>query len=301
MALLVAAMMALPANAAMWVGGEIGANFIANTNLSASGGGTLMGLNSVNGVPTNPLPPALRYPVGYSLKYQNMGFNPAVLGGLTVGYDFVNAGFAGYDWPSWMQYFGVIADFTYNRVAIPNQRLPVSGTVAVPGANLTPFLFPTGVSNLFAPGGGTSNGDVCALAFLVYGHYGFFPDSAIAIGRVHPYLGVGPGIAWTHVDLSPYGLAGQTSVNVALAVEGGLRFILLPNVTTDIGFRYRYLCPSWNRSGNMTVASGPNAYLPIPGVNSIYPGHLLLSPAALKASVDSVNSLTFLLRVNYHF
>ena len=273
-------MLALPANAAMWVGGEIGGNIITNQDLKASGAG---------------YSPALGQAVGFSVTYKNVAFNPAVIGGLSVGYDFVNAGFGAYAWPDWMQYFGVIADFTYNRVSIPNQRLPVSGVVTASAlGNVTANLFPSGVSKLFPNAGDSIDGNVCALAFLLYGHYGFFPDSQITIGRVHPYLGVGPGIAWTTLNLGPYGLGSSTSTNIALACEGGLRFILLPNVTADIGVRYRYLTPSWSKSGNMAIGTNSYGFLK-------YPGTVYLTPAALKASVDSVNSLSFLLRVNYHF
>ena len=272
LALLVAAMLALPANAAMWVGGEIGANFIPSTSVTATGAGALGPAN-----------------VGFDLKFKDVAFQPAVIGGLTVGYDFVNAGFAGYAWPDWMKYFGVIMDFTYNKVEIRNQFVPISGIVTAGGVNVTNVLFPHANSNLFSEVGASSNGSVAALAFLIYGHYGFFPDSEIAVGRVHPYVGVGPGIAWTSLDLGPYGLGTSTSVNIALAVEGGIRFILLPNVTADLGFRYRYLCPSWSHSGNMSV---PTEFV---GVG------IPLSPAALKASVDSINSMSVLARVNYHF
>ena len=272
LALLVAAMLALPANAAMWVGGEIGGNFIPSTSVTATGAGAL-------GAAT----------VGFGVKFKDVAFQPAVMGGLTVGYDFVNAGFAGYAWPDWMKYFGVIVDFTYNKVEIRNQFVPVTGVATVNGVNVNNILFPHMNSNLFTEVGASSNGSVAALAFLLYGHYGFFPDSEIAIGRVHPYVGVGPAIAWTSLDLGPYGLGTATSVNVALAVEGGIRFILLPNVTADLGFRYRYFCPSWSHSGNMSV---PTEFV---GVG------IPLSPAALKASVDSINSMSVLARVNYHF
>ena len=287
LALLVAAMMAMPANAAMWVGGEIGANFITSTDLTASGTG-----NYTYTIPADG--PAIKktVPVFFELKYKDVAFQPSVLGGLSVGYDFVNAGFAGYAWPDWMKYFGFIVDFTYNRVVIRNQFLPVSGVVTAGGGlgTITSSLFPHGNGYLFSATGATSNGSLPCLAFLFYGHYGFFPDSEITIGRVHPYIGVGPAIAWTNLDLGPYGLGTATSVNVALAVEGGVRFILLPNVTCDLGFRYRYLTPSWSKSGNMTV---PNAS---PGGVGAF-----LSPATLKVSVDQINSMTVLCRVNYHF
>ena len=276
LALLVAAMMALPANAAMWVGGEIGGNFVPSTSVTASGTGNITGTT---------------VPVFFGVKWKDVSFQPAVMGGLTVGYDFVNAGFAGYAWPDWMKYFGFIVDFTYNRVAIRNQFLPVTGSIIAGGGigNITSAVFPHANGYLFSATGATANGSIPVLAFLLYGHYGFFPDSEITIGRVHPYLGVGPAIAWTNLDLGPYGLGTATSTNIALAVEGGVRFILLPNVTCDLGFRYRYLQPNWSHGGNLSV---PTAF---PGVG------IHLSPAALKASVDEINSMSVLCRVNYHF
>ena len=277
LALLVAAMMALPANAAMWVGGEIGGNFVPSTSVTASGTGNITGTT---------------VPVFFGVKWKDVSFQPAVMGGLTVGYDFVNAGFAGYAWPDWMKYFGFIVDFTYNRVAIRNQFLPVTGSIIAGGGigNITSAVFPHANGYLFSATGATANGSIPVLAFLFYGHYGFFPDSEITIGRVHPYLGVGPAIAWTNLDLGPYGMGTATSTNIALAVEGGVRFILLPNVTCDLGFRYRYLQPSWSHGGNMTV---PNAF---PGGALVH-----LSPAALAVSVDQINSMSVLCRVNYHF
>jgi len=274
LALLVAAIMALPANAAMWVGGEIGANFIPSTDVTATGGaGTAAG------------------PAVFGVKFRDVAFQPAVIGGLTVGYDFINTGFLGYAYPDWMKYFGFIVDFTYNKVEIRNQTLDVSGAVFRNGVNITNALYPNGKAFLFGRPGATSNGSLPCLSFLFYGHYGFFPDSVVPSGRVHPYLGVGPAIAWTNLDLGPYGLGGQTSTNIALAAEGGVRFVLLPNVTADIGLRYRYFTPSWSRSGfSISVPGGP--------------GHIgpeFWSPAALKASVDSINSFSVLARVNYHF
>jgi opacity protein-like surface antigen len=272
MALLMAAMMALPANAAMWVGGELGCNWIAGTDLKASFAG----------------PAAFAPAVGVTFngKFRDVAFQPTVIGGLSVGYDFVNAGFLGYAWPDWMKYFGFIVDFTYNRVVVRNQIRPVSGVATLGGVNVTPFLFPGGEGRLF-PNRTSSNGDIPVVAFLFYGHYGFFPDSEIAVGRVHPYLGVGPAIAFTNLDLGPYGLGSVSSTNVALAAEAGIRFILLPNVTADIGFRYRYLTPSWTKTGTMMV---PTAL-----------GNVPVQNATLKASVDSVNSFSVLGRVNYHF
>jgi hypothetical protein len=76
----------------MWIGLEGGANFIANGDVKGevyffSPTRTLGGVNSsrLKGVKTE----------------------PAALGGVTVGYDFVKEGFLGRDWPNWLKYFSV--------------------------------------------------------------------------------------------------------------------------------------------------------------------------------------------------
>lgn len=223
MVLLVAAVVALPgaAQSAMWVGGEIGANFIGSNdaNLNASGPGW-----------------------SDSMKFKGVGFEPSVIGGLTVGYDFVNAGFGGYAYPSWMKYFGFAVDYTYNRAVIRNQYLSATETF-----NGVAVSNPTGKTN-FLSQNSQSNGYVSALTFLFYGHYGLLPDSEVPSGRLHPYLGVGPAVVWTGIDFGSQGAGAQTSTNVALVAEAGLRYMALPNVSLDLAFRYRYYTPSWDFS-----------------------------------------------------
>ena len=41
-----------------------------------------------------------------------------MIGGVTLGYDFVNTGFGAYAYPDWMKYFSFAMDFTYNRLTI---------------------------------------------------------------------------------------------------------------------------------------------------------------------------------------
>jgi len=47
---------------------------------------------------------------------RNTFIRPSVIGGATIGYDFVNAGFGGRAWPDWMRYFSFAMDYTYNRL-----------------------------------------------------------------------------------------------------------------------------------------------------------------------------------------
>ena len=109
MVLLVAAVVALPgaAQSAMWVGGELGGNLVGSSNADLKA--SAPGLNA-------------------SATASGVAFdNPQVIGGLTVGYDFVNSGFGAYAWPDWMKYFSFATDFTYNRFSIQSQTL-VSAT-----------------------------------------------------------------------------------------------------------------------------------------------------------------------------
>src|SRR3990172_5246836 len=105
-AALLTALLALSgvAQSAMWVGAEIGGNF-NDAKLNAS-------LGNLSGS-------------------TNVFIRPSVIGGATIGYDFVNAGFGAYAYPDWMKYFSFAMDFTYNKLEVhqnagvlsPNSRL----------------------------------------------------------------------------------------------------------------------------------------------------------------------------------
>ncbi len=90
-AVLLAALLAMSgvAQSAMWVGAELGGNF-NSARLSAD--------------------------VGNASGSANVFIRPSVIGGAIIGYDFVNSGFGGANFPSWMQYFSVATDITYNRL-----------------------------------------------------------------------------------------------------------------------------------------------------------------------------------------
>ena len=65
-------------------------------------------------------------------------------------------------------------------------------------------------------------------------------------------------------------MGGTTSTHMALWVEAWIRYILLPNVSMDTAFRYRFAQPSWTACGT--------------GVD-----------------LRDFNSFNVLARVNYHF
>jgi len=212
-AALLAALLALSgvAQSAMWVGAELGGNF-NSADLSGS-------LSSYGGS-------------------KNISIRPSVIGGGTIGYDFVNAGFGAYAWPSWMQYFSFAMDLTYNKLET-HQNL---GVLAA---------------------GSRLNGYEVAWTFLFMAHYGFLKDSEVPTGRINPYIGVGPAIVWTGVEGTvrydrlvaerhASSNFADNAMNVALVVEPGIRWMCFKNVSVDTAFRYRYLAPSW--SGNAATA-----------------------------------------------
>jgi hypothetical protein len=200
-AALVAAMLAMSgvAQSAMWVGAELGGNF-------ASGSGD----TNIFGVSTS----------------ADLGFKPSVIGGATIGYDFVNAGFGAYAWPDWMKYFSFAMDLTYNKLRVKSLSDISVGQFNVPGSIDVRV-----------------DGYCLAWTFLFMAHYGFMPDSEVPSGRINPYLGVGPAIVWSGFDL---GGGTVNATNVALVVEPGIRWVAMKNVSIDTAFRWRYCAPSYS-------------------------------------------------------
>jgi len=233
--LLAGAMTVLPgiSHSALWVGGEIGANFIGRSDVN------------------------LRFNAGPTETFNNASIKPSVLGGITLGYDFVKEGFAGYNWPAWMKYFSFAMDFTYNRMDRRQQYLSVT---------------PASLGNQFGKDTLASiNGSMAVLTFLFMGHYGLLPDSEMPAGRLHPYLGVGPGVVFSSKDVSGYDSASST--DIALVVETGLRIFIMKHVSLDAAFRYRWFSPKYEFSGG-----------------------------SVPVEVDfDANSYSVLARANYHF
>ena len=233
---LVAVLLVVPgtARSEMYVEGYIGGAFPATESISTSG--VLHPLAFVN----------------YTLNVPGR-YNSHVIGGLKLGTWFVKEGFLGANYPDWMKYFGFYLDFSYQRLNLSAQASRFNvGILGVP--------FATGVADV------SSEGAAPTLAFMFAGRLGFFPDSEVPFGRLQPYIAVGPAIMWVSQEpkvefrtLSLLGgltipLAGgadlntQTSANVALAVEAGLRYMALKNVSLDLSFKYRYAEPSFTHT-----------------------------------------------------
>ena len=195
MAVLLAALMALTgvAQSAMWVGGQIGGNFVQG-------------------------------------RVNDVDYTSSVIGGAAIGYDFINAGFGAYAWPDWMKYFSVFTDFTYNRRDIRSPGLASAWGIP-PLANAARVPHDQRIEGY----------DAC-WSFMLMAHYPFLPDAEVPAGRLNPYVAVGPGILFSSMDVGK-GYGAASSVNIALVVEGGIRFMCLKNVSLDAAFRR-----SWART-----------------------------------------------------
>lgn len=201
------------------------------------------------------------HPIGGNLAYENHNIpgriDPSVIGGVKFGTWFVKEGFLGFNYPDWMKYLGFYLDLSYNKVDYRHQRMnsvavdqipPVFGNAPIPGW----------VDNIFY-----AKGDVFTAAFMFAGRYGFLPDSEVPFGRLQPYVAVGPAILVAHLEpeiksrrllaetptfINPFTVqpGGDTDVCICLAVEGGVRWMALKNVSIDASFKYRYAAPSFN-------------------------------------------------------
>ncbi|MFZ5453318.1 MAG: hypothetical protein ACOZF2_15780 [Thermodesulfobacteriota bacterium] len=177
--------------------------------------------------------------------------DPAVIGGLKIGTWFVKEGFLGYNYPDWMKYLGFYLDFSYHRLNFRNQQ----GN-SVSFDNLVGGFNPT-TNNFF------SEGTAATLAFMFAGRYGFLPDSEAPFGRLQPYVAVGPAILFSTqqpklssisifnpppVFLNPYTIkpGSQSATTIALAVDAGIRWMCLKNVSLDLSFKYRFSQPTYN-------------------------------------------------------
>lgn len=170
-------------------------------------------------------------------------FEPAVLGGLKIGTWFVKEGFLGFNYPDWMKHLGFYLDFSFHRLNLSSRS---SGT------SFNNFGV---VTNNFSE----SEGTAATLAFMFAGRYGFLPDSEVPYGRLQPYVAVGPAILFAtqepHIIFDPLGQAGgpfglkpgsDSTATICLAVEAGLRWMALKNVSIDASFKYRHAAPQFN-------------------------------------------------------
>jgi opacity protein-like surface antigen len=223
-ALALLALVAGTAQAEMYVEGYLGGNFA--------------------GSDSSPLATALNAPFTFSGNFPG-NIDPAFQGGIKIGTWFVKEGFLGYNYPEWMKYLGFYLDFSYHRVDYPERAQ---------GGIITPFQGPAVPISYQAQ----SEGGAATLAFMFAFRYGFLPDSEVPFGRLQPYVAVGPAIMWTFQQ--PTFTVGVPLVGtqfaikpdachanvIALAVETGVRWMCLKNVSVDVSFKYRAAHPIYD-------------------------------------------------------
>ena len=198
--------------AAPYVQGELGVNF-----------GTASGAK-VNGV-TAP----------------NPTLNTGLLGGVRAGFDFNDPNLSV---PRWAKFFEVAIGYDYLGQGISNRgdytittntvfsqtNFYRSGTGAK--THNIPFTSSYLASTTNNPFGGSS-GSQNLLSFL-----GIAKFQVTVAGHVWvPYVGVGPGVAWTSI-------ADRSSTNAALVVEPGVRFLINKNWFVSAAYRYTYTAPT---------------------------------------------------------
>ena len=178
--------------------------------------------------------------------------DPAFQGGLKLGAWFDRTGvLSGINFPAWMRYFGFWLDFSYHTLNAP-ERVWTVGPLA-----------PGPLSGTF-----WSEGAVATLAFMFGARYGFFPDAEVPFGRLQPYVAVGPALMFSWQQPTINTINGQwdadssSSTNVGLAVEAGLRWMALKNVSLDVSFKYRYFNPTYKYSPTpWELWPDPDSYL----------------------------------------
>jgi len=177
--------------------------------------------------------------------------NAAVIGGLKIGYWFVPTGFGGYSYPDWMKYLGVYTDFSFHRLDVRQTQF---------GAHVRVF----NVQVATAQADFESEGTIATWAFMLAARYGFFQDSEVPFGRLQPYIAVGPAVMFSTqrpkitVSQTPFGISpgSQSSTDIALAVDAGLRYMCLKNVSIDLSFKYRWANPSYEYHGRLSNPFG---------------------------------------------
>jgi hypothetical protein len=168
--------------------------------------------------------------------------DPAVVGGLKVGTWFVKEGVLGYNYPAWMQYLGFYLDFSYHRLNFRRQEGVMEG-------------------GLIFPQTFWSEGTAATLGFMFAARCGFFRDAEVPFGRLQPYVAVGSALFFTSQEPSAEVRAAvpgppiiiqsvapgaKSDVALALAVDAGVRWMALKNVSIDIFFKYRFVEPSFH-------------------------------------------------------
>ena len=255
------ALVAGTAQAEMFVEGYLGGNFASS---------------SPNSITRTPIPPPFVFVRG---DYAG-NIDPAFMGGLKLGAWFERSGvLSGINFPAWMKYLGFYLDFCYHRLDFP-ERTAGSWSLRIGD-----------IGSIGGPRTFTSEGAAATLAFMFAVRYGFVRDKEVPFGRLQPYVAAGPAILFSwqqptgRLD-SPGGTVLATqfdsrhSTDLALALEAGIRWMCLKNVSLDVAFKYRYAEPRYKYDIPVVTVGG-------------FPGTLKFAP--------TYNLFSVIVGAAYHF
>lgn len=152
---------------------------------------------------------------------RGVSVDTALLVGGKIGYWFTRKSVFGLQMPSWLKYFGLEMDIGYQKLNWPRQE------VTIEPINRREVL--------------EMDGNALTVSFLFLARYGFYRDADVPVGRLQPYIGIGPVVFVSSSVLNIGEDFRSTEVDLGLAVETGLRYMILPKVSLNAAFRYRYL------------------------------------------------------------
>jgi hypothetical protein len=206
--------------------------------------------------------PSYRGPVSTSLEFPRTLTSSLIFGG-KLGIWFSKEGFPKFDFPDWMKYVGFYLDFTWlglDTYSFEKSDL-VDNTVGSRRMYVYPSTPPHYQHYQFSVNHGAS---IITLAFMFSARYGFMPTEKVPFGKLQPYVAVGPGIFITSMsprfrfqpesgfELVPVSSVGPTViplsyttvVNVGLATELGIRYMITKFLSVDTSAKYRLVQPS---------------------------------------------------------
>ena len=177
---------------------------------------------------------------------------PAVVGGIKIGH--YGCPFSSHPL---LDYFGWNLDLSYQRYSLSTQAGTFQRTIWLNG-------------NVFSQGMGTAtlrgDGSLFTLAFMVNARYGFLPSPENPFGTLQPFVGVGPALVVNRFEPNisftsfngrqvegGFDLGAQTSVNVGLAAEAGVRYFATQHVFLDLSYRYLYSQPDFTFTTNSAM------------------------------------------------
>lgn len=169
-----------------YVGGYLGASLVPDTDLTFKGG--------------------IRPEGGGRLTAFKQGFEPAVVGGIKIGY-FLQS----------IPYLGFEAETNFANNYVYQQRVRLSRPVR----GRTVAIMPT------------DDWATWTMALHVVGRYGFLPDEEVPFGRLQPYVGVGPGLVVIYDEV-------DAAKNFAIDVMAGLRYMMLKNVSAFVEYKFSH-------------------------------------------------------------